>query len=389
MPMTPPFARRLCPWPLLVIAVLLGSTASFAAEVPQTVDFLTQVQPIFVEHCYACHGPDEQEAALHFDQRDAALAGGDSGAWFVPGKAAESEIVRRLTADESERMPPAEGNNKPLSDEQIATIKSWIDAGTPWPEANAAGSSHWAFQPIERPAPPPVTREAWARNPIDRFVLARLEAEGASPAPEADRYTLIKRLSYDLLGLPPSVAQVDAFVADTSPEAYERLVDRLLDSPHFGERFGRHWLDKARYADSDGYEKDRPRPDAWRYRDWVIAAVNADLPLDEFTIEQLAGDLLPGASADQQLATAFHRQTLTNTEGGTDQEEFRVAAIFDRVATTGTVWLGLTVGCAMPFAQVRPGLAPGVLPALRLLRQRRRNRNACPAGRRPVGQVAT
>ncbi len=264
MPMTPPFARRLCPWPLLVIAVLLGSTASFAAEVPQTVDFLTQVQPIFVEHCYACHGPDEQEAALRLDQRDAALAGGDSGAWFVPGKAAESEIVRRLTADESERMPPAEGNNKPLSDEQIATIKSWIDAGAAWPEANAAGSSHWAFQPIERPAPPPVTREAWARNPIDRFVLARLEAEGIAPSPEADRYTLIKRLSYDLLGLPPSVAQVDAFVADTSPEAYERLVDRLLDSPHFGERFGRHWLDKARYADSDGYEKDRPRPDAWR-----------------------------------------------------------------------------------------------------------------------------
>jgi mono/diheme cytochrome c family protein len=325
---------------LVLLAMPLG-----AAELAKT-DFVRDVQPIFVEHCYQCHGPDKQEAGLRLDQREAAVKGGDSGAWFVAGKSAESEIVRRITAGAEERMPPADSQSKPLSAAQIAAIKSWIDAGADWPQPSAGGSNHWAFQPIVRPLPPAVQQEAWVRSPIDRFVLAQLEARGIAPSPEADRTTLIKRLYYDLLGLPPSVAEVDAFVSDASPDAYERLVDRLLDSPRFGERFARHWLDKARYADSDGYEKDNPRPDAWRYRDWVIGAVNSDLPLDEFTIEQLAGDLLPQATPDQRLATAFHRQTLTNTEGGTDQEQFRVEAIFDRVATTGTVWLGLTVGCA-------------------------------------------
>lgn len=354
---------------LLVFALLVGGGRSVADE-PRPVDFLRDVQPIFVEHCYQCHGPDKQEAGLRLDQRDKALAGGDSGAWFTAGKAAESEIVRRMLADEAERMPPVDAQNKPLSAEQIATIKSWIDAGANWPEGSAGGSNHWSFQPITRPAPPAVRNEAWIRNPIDRFVLAQLESRGIAPSPEADRYTLVKRLSYDLLGLPPSVAEVDAFVSDSSPDAYARLVDRLLDSPRFGERFARHWLDKARYADSDGYEKDNPRPDAWRYRDWVIDAVNRDLPLDRFTIEQLAGDLLPQADPLNRLATAFHRQTLTNTEGGTDQEQFRVEAIFDRVATTGTVWLGLTVGCAVPHAQVRPDHAPGVLSAFRVFQQR-------------------
>ena len=207
-------------------------------------------------------------------------------------------------------------------------------------------SDHWAFQPIQNPPPPQVKNAAWVRNDLDRFVLARLEKAGIAPSPEADRYTLIKRLSYDLLGLPPTPEETDAFVADSSEDAYAKLVDRLLESPHFGERWGRHWLDKARYADSDGYEKDRPRPNAWRYRDWVIEAINADMPFDQFTREQLAGDLLKDATPMQQLATAFHRQTLTNTEGGTDQEEFRVEAVVDRTNTTGTVWLGLTVGCA-------------------------------------------
>ncbi|MEE3220715.1 MAG: DUF1549 and DUF1553 domain-containing protein, partial [Planctomycetota bacterium] len=183
-------------------------------------------------------------------------------------------------------------------------------------------------------------------NEIDFFVLARLETAGISPSPAADRHTLIKRLYCDLIGLPPEPAVVDAFVDDRSPQAYEMLVDRLLASAHFGERWGRHWLDKARYADSDGYEKDRPRPNAWRYRDWVIDAVNNDMPFDQFTIEQLAGDLLPSAAPMQHLATAFHRQTLTNTEGGADQEQFRVEAVFDRVETTGIAWLGMTVGCA-------------------------------------------
>lgn len=328
--------------PLACVSVPLAM-----AEEPAKVDFVQHIQPIFVEHCYQCHGPDKQESSLRLDQRVAALKGGDAGVWFVAGNSQASDIVRRVSAaDAEERMPPPGVQTKPLSAAQIAAIARWIDQGAVWPEPNAAGSNHWAFQPIERPAPPKVKEESWPRGAIDRFVLARLEARGIRPSAEADRYTLIKRLTYDLVGLPPEPAEVDAFVADRSPDAYEKLVNRLLDSPRFGERWGRRWLDMARYADSDGYEKDNPRLDAWRYRDWVIGAVNADMPLDRFTIEQLAGDLLPGATANERLATAFHRQTLTNTEGGADQEQFRIEAIFDRVATTGSVWLGLTVGCA-------------------------------------------
>jgi mono/diheme cytochrome c family protein len=320
--------------------------AEQAGDAPAAkVDFAREVQPVFVEHCYQCHGPDKLESGLRLDIRERALAGGDSGPLLVAGRSGESEIVRRIaSSDDDERMPPPGARDKPLSPEQIRAVTLWIDQGAAWPQA--AASTHWAFRPIARPAPPGVKNEAWPRNPIDRFVLARLEARGVAPADEADRYTLAKRLWYDLLGLPPDLEAVDAFVRDVSPGAYEKLVDRLLDSPHFGERWGRRWLDLARYADSDGYEKDNPRPDAWRYRDWVIDAVNADMPLDRFAVEQLAGDLLPGATPSERLATAFHRQTLTNTEGGADQEQFRVEAIFDRVATTGSVWLGLTVGCA-------------------------------------------
>jgi mono/diheme cytochrome c family protein len=314
---------------------------------PARVDFAASIQPIFVEHCYKCHGPDKQESGLRLDLREQAAKGGDSGPLFVPGQSASSELARRITATDDEvRMPPPAGNSKPLSPAQTSAIVEWIDQGAEWPEGAKARSNHWAFQPIAQPAPPAVKNEAWSRGAIDRFVLARLEGRGIAPSPEAERAMLIKRLSYDLLGLPPEPEMVDAFLRDESPDAYEKLVDRLLESPHFGERWGRHWLDMARYADSDGYEKDNPRPDAWRYRDWVIEAINADVPLDRFTIEQLAGDLLTGATASERLATAFHRQTLTNTEGGVDQEQFRVEAIFDRVATTGSVWLGLTVGCA-------------------------------------------
>lgn len=213
-------------------------------------------------------------------------------------------------------------------------------------QALPEASDHWAYQPVGRLPPPEVESRDWVRNPIDCFVLARLEADGIPPSPEADRYTLIKRLSYDLLGLPPDPEEVDTFVMDTSPHAYESLVGRFLGSPHFGERWGRHWLDKARYADSDGYEKDLPRPHAWRYRDWVIEAINSDIPFDQFTTEQIAGDLLSGATLKNKLATAFHRQTLTNTEGGTDREQFRVEAVVDRTNTVGTVWLGHTFGCA-------------------------------------------
>jgi hypothetical protein len=279
------------------------------------------------------------------------MAGGNGGAVIVPGKSADSRLIHAVAGgDPDVKMPPEPG--KPLTAEQVGTLRAWIDQGADWPEqAGPAApapvkSSHWAFQPVKRPSVP-VSREPTAseRNPIDAFIRARLEKEGLSPSPEADRVTLIRRVSLDLTGLPPTPEEVDAFVEDESPDAYEKVVDRLLASPHYGERWGRHWLDSARYADSDGYEKDGGRPFAWRYRDWVIAALNDDMRFDRFTIEQLAGDLLPDATTDQKTATGFHRNTLTNKEGGVDAEEFRVAAVVDRVNTTGKVWLGLTVGC--------------------------------------------
>jgi len=340
--MTSPPRTASLPRIALILLCQSVMTVAMAHAADPPVDF-ANVQKIFVEHCYQCHGPDKQESGLRLDQRAAALAGGESGPWFTAGKPERSELLRRVTSTGDERMPPAT-QNKPLTADEIQTLTRWIAADVPWPET--AGAGHWAFQPITRPAIPTVQQSGWIRNPLDAFVLAPLQRKGIAPSPEADRATLIKRLFYDLVGLPPSVEEVDAFVCDTAPDAYDRLVDRLLDSPRFGERWGRHWLDMARYADSDGYEKDNPRPDAWRYRDWVIDAINADLPLDQFTITQLAGDLLPDAGSEERLATAFHRQTLTNTEGGADQEQFRVEAIFDRLATTGSVWLGLTVGCA-------------------------------------------
>ena len=220
------------------------------------------------------------------------------------------------------------------------TEKSAVDT------ARASEIDHWSFKPPQRPAIPNVRNQKWVRNAIDAFVLARLEKERIKPSPEADRITLIRRLSFDLRGLPPTLDEVAAFISDNRRDAYEQLVDRLLASPHFGERWGRHWLDLARYADSDGYEKDSPRPYAWLYRNWVIDAVNRDLTFDQFTLEQLAGDLFPDATEDQKKATGFHRNTLTNTEGGVDREEFRNKAVVDRVNTTGSTWLGLTVGCA-------------------------------------------
>ena len=306
----------------------------------EKIDFSQDIQPIFSQKCLSCHGPDQQEAGLRLDLREGTLVELDSGAHaIVPGSAETSELIRRLTTDDvDQRMPPV-GEGESLSKEEIEAIRSWISAGAPW-------SVHWAYRKLQRPEPPLTQDSQWCHNDIDRFVLANLERAGMTPSPGADRYTLIKRLYYDLLGLPPTLEAVDSFVHNPSQHAYEELVDDLLKSPRFGERQGRHWLDKARYADSDGYEKDSPRLSAWRYRDWVIDAINRDLPFDQFSIKQLAGDLIPEATPLDQLATAFHRQTLTNTEGGTDQEEFRVKAVVDRVNTTGTVWLGLTVGCA-------------------------------------------
>jgi hypothetical protein len=312
--------------------LLLAAGGSFPGAASAAVEFRRDIAPLFAERCLECHGPGEQKAGLRLDRRENAVAEA-----IVPGAPDAGSLLARVThADPEERMPP---EGPPLSPDEVSRLREWIAAGAPW-------SGPWAFEPLRPEAPPEDGSAAAEPHPVDRFVRARLRREGLAPSPEADRHTLAKRLFYDLLGLPPDPARADAFARDSSPDAYERLVDELLASPRFGERWGRHWLDLARYADSDGYEKDRPRPTAWRYRDWVIDAVNRDLPLDRFTEEQLAGDLLPDAGDAQRLATAFHRQTLTNTEGGVDPEEFRVEAVFDRTETTGAVWLGLTVGCA-------------------------------------------
>ena len=304
------------------------------------IDFARDIQPVFSENCITCHGPDKQKAGLNLTDKKSARAELKSGKRaVVPGRPDGSELINRVTTDDTDDLMPPPDHGKPLKPAQIALIRQWISEGGRWGE-------HWAYQPLSQAAPPEVKTGALIRNEIDRFVLARLETTKLQPSPQADRNTLIKRLSYDLIGLPPTPGEVEAFANDKSSEAYNKLVGRLLASQHFGERWGRHWLDKARYADSDGYEKDNPRMNAWRYRDWVINAINADLPFDQFTIEQLAGDLLPNATDLQKLATAFNRQTLTNTEGGTDQEQWRVAAVMDREETLGSVWLGLTVGCA-------------------------------------------
>jgi len=320
------------------------------AKSDATIHFERDIAPIFQAHCIRCHGAGKQESGLRLDDRAAALRGGDNGRLLVTGKSSDSELIKRITStDDSLRMPPSGKENKPLSAAQIATLRKWIDEGADWPQTGKSKritSTHWAYQPLKQADIPQVKNKGWVKNPIDAFVLAQLEKAGYVPSPEADRPTLLKRLSFDLLGLLPTPEEVDTFVNDGDSNAYEKQVDRLLRSPHFGERWGRHWLDVARYADSDGYEKDNPRPDAWRYRDWVIDAINKDLPFDEFTRQQIAGDLLPGDDQRKLLATAFHRQTLTNTEGGTDQEQWRVEAVIDRVNTTGTAYLGLTVGCA-------------------------------------------
>lgn len=357
--------RGACAASLLAgLSLLPAVAADDASPAPSTpVDFERQIRPIFTAHCGDCHGAEAEEGGLRLHRQADAMTGGNRGAVIKPGNSAESLLIRYVSGEDPEIFMPPKDSGDPLSAEQIALLRSWIDQGAKWPvevgDAPArVASDHWAFQPIVRAEPPepPISGVTgsgardpwrdWVRSPIDAFVLARLEREEIAPSPEADRVTLIRRLSFDLLGLPPTPAEVDAFVNDTRSDAYDCLVDRLLASPHFGERWGRHWLDQSRYADSDGYEKDLGRPFAWRWRDWVIDAINRDLPLNQFTVEQLAGDLLPNATLDQRIATGFHRNTLTNREGGTDKEEDRVKATVDRASTTGAVWLGLTVGCA-------------------------------------------
>lgn len=305
------------------------------------IDFNRDVRPILSENCFVCHGPDEaqRKAKLRLDTRDGALAklrGG--GHAVVPGKLAASELVRRiLTDDASERMPPPKTNKK-LTAKQIDILKAWI-------EQDATYSQHWAFVTAKRPALPNVKNAKWERNVIDRFILARLEKEGLAPAPDADRTMLIRRLALDLTGLPPTLSEIDAFVNDKRPDAYERAVERYLASPHHGERLAVDWLDAARFADTHGYHIDAGR-DMTRWREWVIDAFNKDMPFDRFTVEQLAGDLLPNATLDQKVASGFNRNHMINFEGGAIPEEYLNNYIVDRVNTTATVWLGLTMTCA-------------------------------------------
>jgi len=333
------------------------------------VDFVRDIQPILQNACYDCHGPKKTKADLRLDSRAGVMKGGETGASLIPGNSEQSLIVRRLLGLGGDDRMPKDGD--PLPDAQIALIRSWIDQGAIWPDTgDAAGGSpnagqevqpHWAYRRPSRPAPPDVRRPEWVRTPIDRFVLARLEKEGLTPSPEAPLETLVRRVSLDVIGLPPSPREVDEVLADAARDgqdaAYVRLVDRLLASPHYGERWARPWLDFARYADSQGFEKDLPRV-MWKYRDWVIDALNRDMPFDRFTLEQIAGDMLPNPTTDQRIASGFHRNAMTNEEGGTDPAEAHYEVLVDRVNTTATVWLGTTLGCAQchnhkydPFSQ--------------------------------------
>lgn len=337
--------------PLIVLLTSAAvAYAGPAAKQASQIDFTRQIKPLLAANCLACHGMDDtaRQAGLRLDSREAATVERHGSAAIVPGHPERSGIIRRINAVGSPLLMPPPSSGRRLTQAERALLTRWVAQGADY-------ALHWSFRPLVRPALPPApTARRGApfaalrpvfTHPIDRLVQARLRSAGLSLQKEADRYTLIRRLSLDLTGLPPTVAETDEFAGSHSPDAYERLVDRLLASPRYGEHWARMWLDLARYADTQGYEKDLGRT-IWRYRDWVIDAFNSDLPYDQFTIHQLAGDLLPSPTESQILATAFHRNTMTNTEGGVDGEEFRVAAVKDRVDTTGQVWMGLTIGCA-------------------------------------------
>ncbi len=317
---------------LPLIAVFLAPIGT-AQELPATVEFSRDIRPLLSDRCFLCHGPDEanRKVNLRLDTEAGAKKRQGKTTPIAPGDPAASEVIRRITADNSSRMPPAYAGLKALSAREIALIRRWVEQGARW-------QTHWAFLPPVRPETPP-------GNPIDHFVLKRLEREGMKTAPESDPALLLRRVTLDLTGLPPSPAELDAFLQDKSANAYEKVVDRLLASPRYGERMALDWLDAARYADTHGYQVD-PEREMWPWRDWVIRAFNNNLPYDQFTVQQLAGDLLPNAMLDQKIATGFHRNHRVNTESGSIPEEFHVENVVDRISTTGTVWLGLTVGCA-------------------------------------------
>ena len=321
---------------LLIALTVLRSSAA------ESIDFTRQIEPILIKRCSECHGPDQQKGKLRLDTKAEAVKSGKSGKTaLVPGNPDASELMRRVLSTDPDEVMPSKGAR--LNPEEVAALKTWIAAGATWPEFDPR--RHWSFAPVKRPELPAVRNSTWGQNEVDRFILARLEAEGLTPRPEADRATLLRRLSLDLTGLPPTWAEVQDFQKDPSPNAYERQVDRLLASPHYGEHMARGWLDLARYADSNGYQVDLARS-IWPYREWVINAFNRNLPFDQFTVDQLAGDLVPNPTLEQKIATGFNRNTKVNDEGGGDAEEYRTKAVKDRVATLGTAWLGLTLNCA-------------------------------------------
>src|SRR5262245_52158083 len=311
--------------------------AQAAPPATARVEFNRDVRPILSDKCYTCHGPGTQMATLRFDIEAEAKKAlrGDRYA-IVPNDPEHSVMLARVTSTDPKLRMPQRG--EPLTPREVDVLRRWIAQGATW-------QKHWAYIPPERPAVPAVRDSKWVRNPIDAFVLARLEQKGLKPSPEADKATLIRRVSLDLTGLPPTPAEIDAFIADKSPTAYEKVVDRLVASPAYGERMAFTWLDAARYADSSGYQTDGERY-MWRWRDWVIDAFNRNMPFDQFTVEQLAGDLLPNPTLDQRIATGFNRNHRTNSEGGIIPEEYQVEYVVDRVDTTSTVFMGMTAGCA-------------------------------------------
>ncbi|MEY3459557.1 MAG: hypothetical protein RL215_2714, partial [Planctomycetota bacterium] len=321
---------------LPLLTLLLNAILAPDSPAQTPPDFNRDIRPILAENCLYCHGQDpaKRQAELRLDLPQPAA---EKGA-IVPGNTSASTLLQRIHSTDPDLLMPPPDSGRQLSAAQKQTLQDWIAAGAPW-------KNHWAFSPPERPPEPEVKNAAWPRNPIDRFILATLEKQGLQPSPEADRRTLIKRLSIDLIGLPPTPAEVEDFVNDTSPDAWEKLVDRLLASPHYGERMALPWLDAARYADSNGFQQDG---DTWQWiwRDWVVEALNQDLPFDQFTIWQLAGDLLPDATVQQKIASGFNRNHLLNGEGGAIPEEQRWVILFDRMETTSATWLGLTLNCA-------------------------------------------
>jgi mono/diheme cytochrome c family protein len=332
-----------------LITILIGNLIAITIVAEDDIDYIRQIKPLLIEHCADCHNADLQESGYRVDIGALLVRGGDHGSTVIAGKPNDSLLILALRG--SSKVPQMPLDLTPLSTQQIDLIAEWVEQGAKLPDSEKVDpearrqSDHWAFQPIVRPTLPSPKNKHLAKNPIDLFVLAKLQDLGLDPSPRADRNTLIRRLYLDLLGIGPTIEQINKFVGNNNPAAYEELVEEILASPRYGERWGRHWLDLARYADSNGFTVDGSR-EIWKYREWVINALNQDMPFNQFTKEQMAGDLLPDHTTDQLIATGFHRNTLINQEGGTSDEQFRVEAVVDRVNTTSGVYLGLTIGCA-------------------------------------------